>query len=84
MNADTRDILGSILGSNPWSIGMTTMRHGAQAPARWQLFACGLALLASCLLAASAGAFVSSLPSLFSAALTPDPDARLPAPTRYL
>ncbi|WP_028133684.1 hypothetical protein [Bradyrhizobium japonicum] len=63
---------------------MTTVRHGAQAPARWQLFACGLALIASCLLAASAGAFVSNLPPLFSAALTPDPDARLPAPTRYL
>ncbi|RXH21489.1 hypothetical protein XH99_36300 [Bradyrhizobium nanningense] len=63
---------------------MTTLRHGAQAPARWQLFACGLALLASCLLAASAGALVSNLPPLFSAALTPDPAARLPAPTRYL
>ncbi len=63
---------------------MATMKHGAQAPARWQLFACGLALLASCLLAASAGAFVSNLPSLFPAALTLDPEARLPAPTRYL
>jgi len=63
---------------------MTTVRHGAQAPARWQLFACGLALFASCLLAASAGAFVSNLPPLFSGALTPDPTAKLPAPTRYL
>ena len=62
---------------------MTTVRHGVQAPARWQLFACGLALLASCLLAASAGAFVSNLPPLFSAALTLDPDAKLPAPTRF-
>ncbi|MBB4378916.1 hypothetical protein SAMN05216573_101266 [Bradyrhizobium sp. Rc3b] len=63
---------------------MTTVRHGATAPARWQLLACGLALFASCLLAASAGAWVSNLSPLFSAALTPDPDARLPAPTRYL
>ena len=63
---------------------MTTVRHGVQAPARWQLFACGLALAASCLLAASAGAFVSNLPPLFSVTLTPDPDAKLPAPTRYL
>jgi hypothetical protein len=63
---------------------MATVGHGARAPARWQLIACGLALLASCLIAASAGAFVSNLPPLFSAALTLDPDARLPAPTRYL
>lgn len=62
---------------------MAAVGRGAQAPARWQLVACGLALLASCLLAASAGAFVSNLPPLFSAALTRDPDARLPAPTRY-
>ncbi|MGY3032189.1 hypothetical protein ACVIIV_001359 [Bradyrhizobium sp. USDA 4354] len=62
---------------------MATVGRGAQAPARWQLMACGLALLASCLLAASAGAFVSTLPPLFSAALTLDPDAKLPAPTRY-
>ncbi len=62
---------------------MATVGRGAQAPARWQLVACGFALLASCLLAASAGAFVSNLPPLFSAALTLDPDAKLPAPTRY-
>lgn len=62
---------------------MATVGRGAQAPARWQLVACGLALFASCLLAASAGAFVSNLPPLFSAALTLDPAARLPAPTRY-
>ncbi|MDA9497644.1 hypothetical protein [Bradyrhizobium sp. CCBAU 11357] len=62
---------------------MATVGRGAQAPARWQLIACGLALLASCLLAASAGAFVSNLPPLFPAALTLDPAARLPAPTRY-
>ncbi|WP_027572410.1 hypothetical protein [Bradyrhizobium sp. WSM1743] len=62
---------------------MATVGRGAQAPARWQLVACGLALLASCLLAASAGAFVSTLPPLLSAALTLDPDAKLPAPTRY-
>ncbi|RQH12704.1 hypothetical protein [Bradyrhizobium sp. RP6] len=62
---------------------MATVERGAQAPARWQLVACGLALVASCLLAAGAGAFVSNLPPLFSAALTLDPAAKLPAPTRY-
>lgn len=62
---------------------MAAVGRGAQAPARWQLIACGLALLASCLLAASAGALVSSLPPLFSTSLTLDPAARLPAPTRY-
>jgi hypothetical protein len=64
-------------------MSMVTVGRGAQAPARWQLVACGLALFASCLLAASAGAFVSNLPPLFSAALTLDPEAKLPAPTRY-
>lgn len=62
---------------------MRTVRPGAQAPARWRAFACGLALLASCMLAATAGAFVPDLPRLFSAELTPDPEAKLPAPTRY-
>lgn len=62
---------------------MLTVRSGAQAPARWRAFACGLALLASCMLAATAGAFVPDLPRLFSAELTPDPEAKLPAPTRY-
>ena len=61
---------------------MMTGRHGAKAPARWRLFVCGLALLASYALAASAGAWVPRLPLLFSCALTPDPDAALPAPTR--
>ncbi|TGN79063.1 hypothetical protein EOW77_0029580 [Bradyrhizobium yuanmingense] len=59
---------------------MTAVRHGAQAPARWQLFACGFVLLAMCMLAASAGA---SLPHLFPTTLTLDSDAKLPAPTRY-
>ena len=59
---------------------MTTVRHGVRAPARWRAFACGLVLLAICLLAASAGA---SLPHLFPATLTLDSDAKLPAPTRY-
>lgn len=62
---------------------MRAERSGAQAPARWRAFACGLALLASCMLAATAGAFVPDLPRLFSAELTPDPEAKLPAPTRY-
>ncbi|GAA0022951.1 hypothetical protein [Bradyrhizobium diazoefficiens] len=57
---------------------MRTVRPGAQAPARWRAFACGLALLASCMLAATAGAFVPDLPRLFSAE-----EAKLPAPTRY-
>ena len=35
------------------------------------------------MLAASAGAWMPHLAALFSADLTPDPDARLPAPTRY-
>lgn len=59
---------------------MTTVRHGARTPARWRVFACGLVLLAACLLAASAGA---SLPHLFPTTLTLDSDAKLPAPTRY-
>lgn len=59
---------------------MTTVRHGARAPARWRVFAYGFVLLAMCLLAASAGA---SLPHLFPTTLTLDSDAGLPAPTRY-
>ena len=62
---------------------MRTVRTGARVPARWWAFACGLLLLASCMLAASASAWVPHLSPLFSAALTPDPDAKLPAPTRY-
>ncbi|MDA9401220.1 hypothetical protein [Bradyrhizobium sp. CCBAU 45389] len=62
---------------------MRTVRSGAQAPARWRAFACGLVLLASCLLAASASAWVAHVSALFSAELTPDPDTKLPAPTRY-
>lgn len=62
---------------------MRTVRPGAQAPARWRAFACGLVFLASCMLAASASAWVPHLSPLFASALTPDPAARLPAPTRY-
>jgi hypothetical protein len=62
---------------------MRTARFGAQATARWQAFACGLVLLAICMLAASAGAWVPHLAPLFSSALTPDPESALPAPTRY-
>ncbi|WFU72511.1 hypothetical protein [Bradyrhizobium sp. CB2312] len=62
---------------------MRTVRLGTKIPARWRAFVCGLAFLASCVLAASASAWVPHLPQLFSAALTPDPDAALPAPTRY-
>ncbi|MDA9435354.1 hypothetical protein [Bradyrhizobium sp. CCBAU 51627] len=61
---------------------MTTVRQGTKVPARWRLLVCGLALLASCALAASAGAWVPRLPLPFSSTLTPDPDAALPAPTR--
>ena len=60
---------------------MTTVRRGTNVPARWRLFVCGLALLASGAAAASAG-WTPHLPLLFSSALTPDPDAVLPAPTR--
>ncbi|WP_369720323.1 MULTISPECIES: hypothetical protein [unclassified Bradyrhizobium] len=62
---------------------MRTVRTGADAPARWYVFACGLFLFASCMLAASASAWVPYLSPLFSSALAPDPDAKLPAPTRY-
>ncbi|MCP3403984.1 hypothetical protein [Bradyrhizobium sp. CCGB01] len=62
---------------------MRTVRTGARVPARWLAFACGLFLLASCMLAASASAWVPHLSPLFSGALTPDPDTKLPAPTRY-
>ena len=62
---------------------MRTVGPGAQAPARWRAFACGLVFLASCMLAASASAWVPHLSTLFSAELTPDPDTKLPAPTRY-
>ncbi|MDA9506609.1 hypothetical protein XI09_18620 [Bradyrhizobium sp. CCBAU 11386] len=62
---------------------MRTVGPGALVPAQWRAFACGLVLLASCMLAAGAGAWVPHLTALFSAALTPDPDTKLPAPTRY-
>jgi hypothetical protein len=61
---------------------MTTVRRGTKVPARWRLFVCGLALLASGVAAASATGWTPHLPLLFSSALTPDPDAVLPAPTR--
>ncbi|WP_404558874.1 hypothetical protein [Bradyrhizobium niftali] len=62
---------------------MRTVRPGAQVPAHWRAVACGLVLLASCMLAAGAGAGLPHLTALFSAELTPDPATRLPAPTRY-
>ena len=62
---------------------MSTVRSGAKTPARWRPFACGLLFLASCLLAATASDWVPYLSPLFSSALAPDPDAKLPAPTRY-
>ncbi|OAF08903.1 hypothetical protein [Bradyrhizobium neotropicale] len=62
---------------------MRTVRLGAEIPARWRAFVCGLVFLASCVLAASASAWMPHLPRLFSASLTPDPEAALPAPTRY-
>ena len=61
---------------------MMTVRRGTKVPARWRLFVCGLALLASGLAAASASGWTPRLPLLFSSALTPDPDAVLPAPIR--
>lgn len=62
---------------------MRTVMPGARASARWRAFACGLVFLAICMLAASASAWVPHLSMLFSAELTPDPDTKLPAPTRY-
>ena len=61
---------------------MMTVRPGTRVPARWRLFLCGLVLLASGVAAASAAGWAPHLPLLFSSALTPDPDAALPAPTR--
>ena len=61
---------------------MMTVRPGTGVPARWRLVVCGLALLASGLAAASTTGWMPHLPLLFSSALTPDPDAALPAPTR--
>src|SRR3954465_217612 len=40
-------------------------------------------LARDCMLAAGASAWVPPLSALFSSELTPDPDTRLPAPTRY-
>ncbi|MGX1318056.1 hypothetical protein AB7M17_001509 [Bradyrhizobium sp. USDA 377] len=62
---------------------MRTVRTGAHAPARWRAFACGLVFLAICMLAASTSAWAPHLSTLLSAELTPDPEAKLPAPTRY-
>jgi hypothetical protein len=61
---------------------MTTVRRGTKVPARWRLLLCGLALLASGVAAAAATGWTPHLPLLLSSALTPDPDAALPAPTR--
>ncbi len=61
---------------------MMTVRRGAKVPARWRLFVCGLALLASGIAAAGATGWAPHLPLLLSSALTPDPDVALPAPTR--
>jgi hypothetical protein len=62
---------------------MRTVRTGAQVPARWLAPACGLMFLAICMLAASMSVWVPHLTSMFSPALAPDPDTRLPAPTLY-
>ncbi len=62
---------------------MWKVRSGVKTPARWRAFVCGLVFLASCLLAATASNWVPYLSPLFSSALAPDPDAKLPAPTRY-
>ncbi len=62
---------------------MWKVRSGVKTPARWRAFVCGLVFLASCLLAATASNWVPYPSPLFSSALAPDPDAKLPAPTRY-
>jgi hypothetical protein len=61
---------------------MTTVRRGTNVPARWRLFVCGLALLASCPLPAQAESWVPYLSRLWAGPLRLDPDAALPAPTR--
>lgn len=63
---------------------MRTVRLGAKAPARWRAFGCGLALLASCMLAATAGVWMPYLATQSSLALTPaDPDADMPVPKQH-
>jgi hypothetical protein len=62
---------------------MRTVRRAAHIPDRWVAVACGLLLLAACMLGASASIWVPHLTPLFRAGLTADPDAVLPAPARY-
>lgn len=62
---------------------MRTMKPGAHAPDQWLALACGLLLLAVCMLGASASAWVPHLSPLFSTELRNDPDAVLPAPARF-
>ncbi|WP_025033215.1 hypothetical protein [Bradyrhizobium sp. DOA9] len=62
---------------------MRTVGTGARASARGLAFACGLSFLGICMFAASASAWMPHLSALFSAELAPDPDTKLPAPTRY-
>ncbi|MBR0850394.1 hypothetical protein JQ543_21810 [Bradyrhizobium diazoefficiens] len=62
---------------------MRTARTGTLVPAQWLAIACGLIFLATCMLAASMSVWVPPLSSLLSPALTPDPDTKLPAPTRF-
>ncbi|MFK4503343.1 hypothetical protein ABIF86_007634 [Bradyrhizobium japonicum] len=63
---------------------MTTVRRRTKVPARWRLFACGLALLAGGLVAAGAGGWLPHPSPQTSAALTPaDPDAEMPVPKQH-
>ena len=62
---------------------MRTVMPGAHASARWRAFACGLVFLAICMFTASVSVWAPHLSMLFSAELTPDPETKLPAPTRY-
>jgi hypothetical protein len=61
---------------------MTTARRRTKVPARWQLFVCGLFLLASCPLEAQAEGWVPHLSRLWAGPLKLDPGADLPVPTR--
>ena len=63
---------------------MTTVRRRTKVPARWRLFACGLALLAGGLVAAGAGGWLPHPSPQTSAALTPaDPDADMTVPKQH-
>ncbi|MBR0843829.1 hypothetical protein JQ607_26845 [Bradyrhizobium liaoningense] len=63
---------------------MTTVRRGTKVPARWRLFACGLFLLASCVVASSVIGWMRQPPLKSSSPLTPaDTGADMPVPKQH-